>query len=105
MIDNGDFNSFTIQYFGIDWLLEENQLVCKEAHAVNLFKASPESLYINWAAAMQIQFNVDKLDQSFEGDLETWAREYLKHFVVQAKQRALDMIDRFVKPFEKYIVE
>ena len=105
MIDNGDFNSFTIQYFGIDWLLEETQLVCKEAHAVNLFKAPPESLYINWAAAMQIQFNVDKLDQSFEGDLEMWAREYLKHFVVQAKQRALDMMDRFVKPFEKYIIE
>jgi hypothetical protein len=37
--------------------------------------------------------------------LEMWAREYLKHFVVQAKQRALDMIDRFVKPFEKYIIE
>jgi len=105
MIDNEEFNSFTIQYFGIDWVLENENLVCKNAHAVNLFKAQPETLYINWAAAMQVQFNVDNLDQTFTGNMEQWAREYLKHFVSQAKQRALDMIDRFVKPFEKYISE
>ena len=105
LIDNEEFDNFTIQYFGIDWVLENDNLVCKNAHAVNLFKAKPETLYINWAAAMQVQFNVDNLDQTFTGNMETWAREYLKHFVAQAKQRALDMIDRFVKPFEKYISE
>lgn len=105
MIDNEEFDNFTIQYFGIDWELENDNLVCKNAHAVNLFKAKPKTLYINWAAAMQIQFNVDYLDQTFTGNMEQWAREYLKHFVVQAKQRAEDMIVRFVKPFEKYIKE
>jgi type II restriction enzyme len=105
IIDNEEFDTFTIQYFGIDWELEKDKLVCKNAHSVNLFKAVPETLYINWAAAMQIQFNVDNLDQSFSGNMEQWAREYLKHFVAQAKQRAIDMIDRFVKPFEKYIIE
>ncbi|HLV47268.1 MAG TPA: HincII family type II restriction endonuclease [Flavobacterium sp.] len=104
MIDNCEFDNFTIQYFGIDWELEENKLVCKKAHAVNLFKANPNSLYINWAAAMQIQFNVEDLDQNFEGNMEQWAREYLKHFTVQATQRAEDMIEKFVKPFEKYLV-
>jgi type II restriction enzyme len=103
MIDNAEFDNFTIQYFGIDWELENDNLVCRKAHAVNLFKAKPNSLYINWAAAMQIQFNVDDLDQSFNENMELWAREYLKHFVVQARQRADDMIGRFVKPFEKYI--
>ncbi len=105
ILDNEEYNSFTIQYFGIDWILEGNNLVCKNAHSVNLFKANPETLYINWAAAMQIQFNLENLDQSFDGDLEKWAKEYLKHFIAQAKQRAVDMIDRFVKPFEKYIEE
>lgn len=105
MIDNEEFDNFTIQYFGIDWELENDNLVCKNAHAVNLFKAKPDTLYINWAAAMQIQFNVDDLDQTFTGNIEKWAREYLKHFVSQAKQRAEDMIVRFVKPFEKYIKE
>jgi predicted nucleic acid-binding protein len=28
---------------------------------------------------------------------------YIKHFVNQAKKRANDMIEKFVKPFEKYI--
>jgi len=103
MIDNNEFDNFTIQYFGIDWELESGGLVCKNAHAVNLFKAEPILLYINWAAAMQIQFNVEDLDQSFKANMKQWARKYLKHFVAQAKQRTEDMIDRFVKPFEKYI--
>jgi type II restriction enzyme len=59
--------------------------------------------YINWAAAMQIQFHVCDLDQGFEGNIENWVKAYLKHFVAQAKKRADDMITKFVKPFEKYI--
>lgn len=47
MIDNEEFDNFTIQYFGIDWELENDNLVCKNAHTVNLFKAKPETLYIN----------------------------------------------------------
>ncbi len=71
--------------------------------AKRLFKAIPSDLYINWAAAMQIQFRVSDLDQNFTGNREKWAREYLKHFVEQAKKRAENMIEKFVKPFEKYI--
>lgn len=52
---------------------------------------------------MQIQFHVSDLDQSFSGTMQKWAREYLKHFVTQAKKRANDMINKFVKPFEKYL--
>ncbi len=44
-----------------------------------------------------------KLDQTFSGSMEDWARAYLKHFVAQAKKRADDMIEKFVKPFEKYL--
>jgi len=68
-----------------------------------LFKAPPEQLYINWAAAMQIQFHVCDLEQTFSGTMEEWTKSYLKHFVKQAKRRADDMIEKFVKPFEKYI--
>lgn len=52
---------------------------------------------------MQIQFHVSDLDQSFNGTMKSWAKLYLKHFVIQAKKRADDMIKKFVKPFEKYI--
>ncbi len=103
MIDNNEFNSFIINYFEIDWLLEGKELVCKDIYYVNLFKTNPQDLYINWAAAMQIQFHVSNLKQDFHLNMEEWAIKYLKHFVNQAKKRADDMIEKFVKPFEKYI--
>jgi Restriction endonuclease HincII len=103
MIDNKEFDKFTINYIEIDWQLEEDKLVCKDAYFAFLFKANPSELYINWAAAMQLQFHVCDLDQNFKGNREEWAVAHLKHFVAQAKKRANDMITKFVKPFEKYI--
>ena len=83
--------------------MENDFLVCKDTNYVNLFKTAPGDLYINWAAAMQIQFHVSELDQTYLGTKQDWTKEYLKHFVLQAKKRANDMIIKFVKPFEKYI--
>ena len=103
MLDNNEFESFTINYFEVDWILEYDNLVCKDTHIVNLFKANPENLYINWAAAMQIQFHVSSLEQNFNGDMRDWAIRYLTHFTTQARIRANDMIHKFVIPFEKYI--
>ncbi|MDD4150273.1 MAG: HincII family type II restriction endonuclease [Bacteroidales bacterium] len=103
MIDNSEFDTFDINYIEIDWMLEDKKLVCKDAHYRKLFNTIPSELYINWAAAMQIQFHVNSLNQDFKGIREEWARAYLKHFVKQAKRRAKDMIEKFVKPFEKYI--
>lgn len=103
MIDNQEFDKFTINYIEIDWKLQDDKLVCQNAHFASLFKSNPNDLYINWAAAMQIQFHVRDLQQNFNGDVEMWAKEYLKHFVAQAQRRANDMIEKFVKPFQKYI--
>jgi type II restriction enzyme len=105
MIDNQEFDNFTINYVEIDWELEEDNLICKDAHFACFFNACPEDLYINWAAAMQIQFHVCDLEQTFTGSKEQWTIAYLTHFVSQAKKRANDMIERFVKPFEKYIAD
>ena len=102
-IDNVEFNNLSINYFEVDWLLENNELVCKDAHFVNLFKANPQNLYINWAAAMQIQFYVCNLDQEFDGTMEDWAKSYLKHFVEGVYKRSQYMIETYAKPFEKYI--
>ncbi|MBS6872581.1 MAG: HincII family type II restriction endonuclease [Haemophilus parainfluenzae] len=102
MIDNQEFDVFSINYLEVDWKLEQDALVCKNLHYAELFKANPQDLYINWAAAMQIQFHVCDLDQTFSLSREDWAKQYLQHFVTQAKRRADDMINKFVKPFEKY---
>ncbi len=53
---------------------------------------------------MQIQFHVFELKQEFEGNLESWSRSYIKHFVLEAKKRSEKMIEKFVRPFEKYLI-
>jgi type II restriction enzyme len=103
MIDTGECENFTINYFEIDWELEKNRLVCRDTHYACLFESTPSDLYINWAAAMQIQFHVCDLTQTFKESRERWAILYLTHFITQAKKRSDDMIKKFVKPFEKYI--
>lgn len=103
MLDNKEFNNLSINYLELDWLLEKNKLVCNEAHYVELFKALPENLYINWAAAMQIQFHVCNLDQDFKGTIKEWTKAYLKHFVNQVYRRSEYMIEKYAKPFERYI--
>lgn len=72
MIDNEEYENINIDYLEIDWIEDGNYLKCVDAHHGNLFKANPETLYINWAAAMQVQFHVCNLDQSWEGTREEW---------------------------------
>lgn len=103
MIDNEEFDNLSINYFEIDWELENNSLVCKDAHHIRLFNSTPENLYINWAAAMQIQFHVCDLKEDFTGTVQEWAIAYLKHYVTQVYRRSRYMIDKYAKPFEKYV--
>ena len=103
MIDNQDFNNVSINYIEVDWKPNEDKLICVNAHYGNLFKALPSSLYVNWAAAMQIQFHVSDLDQSYTGTIEEWAKSYLKMFVDSAEHICQTMYEKYVKPFKPYI--
>lgn len=103
MIDNEEYGSINIDYLEIDWREEGDTLKCTDAHHGDLFKACPESLYINWAAAMQIQFHVCELDQSWRGDKRDWATHYLNAFVDSAEHRCRRMREMYVCPFLKYI--
>ena len=103
MIDNDEFDNLSINYIEIDWVENGNQLECVDAHYGNLFKAHPNTLYINWAAAMQIQFHVCDLDQTWEGTHKEWAKEYIRVFVESAKHRCQRMQDMYITPFLKYL--
>lgn len=103
MIDNEEYENINIDYVEIDWIEEGGKLKCTDAHHGDLFKANPEKLYINWAAAMQVQFHVSNLDQSWKGTKEEWARHYLKVFVTSAEARCQKMRDMYITPFLKYI--
>ncbi len=104
IIDNDDnVSNINIYYIGIDWRECGDKLECVDCEIRELFKVPPERLYINWAAAMQIQFHIQTLDQSYNGTLVEWSRAYLRVFVESAKLRCQKMLDSYVKPFEKYI--
>lgn len=103
MIDNEEYENINIDYVEIDWEEHNDKLQCTNAHHGDLFKANPENLYINWAAAMQIQFHVADLDQSWTNTKEEWARRYLKLFVSSAEARCQKMRDTYITPFLKYI--
>lgn len=105
MIDNGDYDSFDILYVEVDWReqAERGTLRCTGAHMASLFAIDPSELYINWSAAMQIQFHVADIGQTWTGGKERWARAYLRHFVASAEQHCQKMREKFVTPFEKYI--
>lgn len=105
MIDNADGGAFDIIYVEADWTEQraEGTLRCERAHVAELFKARPDTLYINWAAALQLQFHVADLDQSFRGSKEEWARQYLRCFVRSARLRCKKMREEFITPFQKYL--
>lgn len=103
MLNNHDFDSVELNYVEIDWVEDDDKLRCTDVHSGHLFKANPATLYINWTAAMQIQFHVCDLDQSFTGSIKEWAIEYLKVFVNSAEKRCEKMVEQYIKPFLTYI--
>lgn len=103
MLKNGEYDNISIDYIEVDWVEEEDVLKCVGAHHADLFKANPAQIYINWAAAMQIQFHVCDLDQSWKRSKEEWAREYLKVFVKSAEHRCDRMRENYITPYKGYI--
>jgi len=103
MLEENKFLSHDITYVGIAWELVGEKLKCTDVAIKELFKTDPSNLYINWAAAMQVQFHVSNLDQSYSRDVKQWCLGYLDTFVGQANDRARTMKKKFVKPFKKFL--
>lgn len=105
MIDNNEFDTIEFNYIEIDWKEENDYLKCIDIYHCNLFKANPDSLYINWSAGMQIQFHVSELDQSWKESRKKWAQKYIYAFVKSAEERCEKMRKTYIEPFFKYIVQ
>jgi type II restriction enzyme len=103
MLEAKVFDSHDITYVGITWELEKSELKCIDVFIKKLFKIDPRNLYINWAAALQIQFHVEKIDQSYTESVENWCSDYLNNFVKRADARTDIMIEKFDKPFRKFL--
>lgn len=88
---------FDFVYVGVSWAVEDQKLKSNEIAVVSLFRMDPK-LYINWAAAEQIQFHPHLANQEFTGSREEWAKEFLEHFVTSLDRRIgkqVARLDRF----------
>lgn len=103
ILDEGSVEGFDIIYLGICWKEEGVNLRCLNCVHKSLFAKDPSGIYINWAAAMQIQFTVEDLEQDYSGSREDWARSFLQTFTEQARKQSEKMIDKYVNPYLRHI--
>ncbi len=104
IINNNDGDKIDVNYIGIDWELNNNFLVLKNVVVRDLFKITPEKIYINWAAALQIQFDVSTIDQNYTKSKKDWALDYLKTYIKSVRNRKIILDKKFINPF-LYLVD
>jgi type II restriction enzyme len=78
---------FEIIYTGVKWRQVEDALECIEVKAISLLKIKPDSLYINWVAAQQLQFHPFEVDQSYTKSPKEWCLAYIETFCNQLEKR------------------
>ena len=103
LLNAQEFNCLDIYYLSIDWVEKDQMIHAVNCHFVDLFKINPQNLYINWAAAMQIQFHPSKVLQDYQGNKQQWAQEYLHIFTQSAQLRIINMQKKFIDPFLAYV--
>jgi len=98
VIEDNDASAFFIVYIAVGWEERLAELVCSKTNVVQLNRISPESLYINWVAAQQIQFDPFDVDQSYRGNVVSWAKAYLVTYCEQLEKR----VDKEIKKIAEY---
>ena len=61
-------------------------MVCKK-FLLQIYLKYPQQIYINWAAALQIQFHIEKVDQSYSKDKKQWSLDFIKKYVSSFEER------------------
>lgn len=86
-IEIDGFLPFDIVYIGIKWSASKDFLTCEDSCVVSLTQIPPEKLYINWAAALQIQFHPFEVNCDYKGSGIQWASDYLNSYCDQLENR------------------
>lgn len=85
--DKESFLPFDFIYVGVKWTADGERLVCDDVCVKSLTSVPPGNLYINWAAAQQIQFHPFEVNQSYKKPGADWANEYIAVFCDQLEKR------------------
>ena len=70
---------FDIVYVSVRFDPAAATLDCTEVRTVSIFKVAAP-LYINWAAAEQVQFVPHEVDQNYRDSKDQWARAFIETF-------------------------
>ena len=102
LILKNDYEKVEINYVGVDWKLANNKMLCNNIFVVDLFKINPKTIYINWAAALQIQFHVDKVDQTYKENKRKWALDFIRKYISSSEERQKKQAKK-IEPFKNLI--
>lgn len=94
ILQNGQEPKFEIIYLGVKFAPIERDghelLEAREWRSVELFKIDPASLYINWAAALQIQFHPFEVEETFDGTRKEWFASFLRDCYLPSLKHRID---------------
>lgn len=106
VLKNGKPVDFEILYVGVKFKTAQQDgkdvLVADDWKVVDLFKVDPSKIYINWSAALQIQFHPFEVDQSYTGTANEWLKDFVSVYVtslekrVKKQQKAIDELKKLI---------
>lgn len=86
-LESEDFLPFRFVYVAVRWSASPTFLTCTDLRVVSLTRIEMGDLYINWAAATQLQFHPFEVSQTYSGGGLEWARDFLEAFCKQYRSR------------------
>lgn len=84
ILNSGEPPRFSINYIGINWEIDKNNSnngIIKKIRIIDLFKIPPTEMYINWTAANQVQFSIEKVSQAYKKSPKEWAKEFQEFYL------------------------
>lgn len=106
VLKDGNPVDFEILYVGVKFKTAQQNgtgvLVADDWVVVDLFKINPSKIYINWSAALQIQFHPFEVDQSYTGTANEWLKDFVGVYVtslekrVKKQQKAIDELKKLI---------
>ena len=86
--------NFSLYYIDLGYRKKDAGVVVEDVRMVDMMKIPPldyngkgKPLYINWSAAIQVQFRPSEVSQDFELSQKDWLAIFMKNYTSQKRDR------------------
>lgn len=86
--------NFSLYYIDLGYRKKDAGVVVEDVRMVDMMKIPPldyngkgKPMYINWAAALQVQFRPSEVSQDFELSQKDWLAVFMKNYTSQKRDR------------------